>query len=189
MSHETYLEAVGKYSQDIRTGALGFDYKTGQCHPGPQTQAKSWGGACPTGFCPPNGLPAALNRWFAGDRSGCREIPYTVSGSVLTSTTLATTITITRNSKVTMCPTRVLIASDAPLGLVDLVTMQFGNANQIVGGPVEVSVFGIQAFQLVPFVPDCLYAGQPFTLTFSLDAETPAVTREVYVTFIGPMVG
>lgn len=188
MSQESFLNTLGRYSGDIRTGGLHFDYRTGQCAPGQPTQLRSWGAACPPGFCPPANLPAALNRFFAGDRSGCRELPYTVSGAVLTVAATPTPLIIQRNSKVTMCPTRVLIASDAALSVVDLVRMQFGNQNQIVGGPVEITAFGPQAFQLVPFVPDCLFAGQPFELEFSL-TEAMANTREVYVTFIGPMVG
>ena len=189
MSQESYLRAVARYSGDIRTGALGFDYRTGQCSPPSPTQPMSWGAACPAGYCPPDKLPESLGRYFAGDRAGCREIPYTVSESTVTSATLVTTLTITRTSKVTMCPTRVLIASDAVAGIVTLVSMTFGNQNQVVGGPVEISVFGIQSFQLVPFVPDCLYAGQPFELVFQLAAEAGPPTREVYVTFSGPMVG
>lgn len=189
MSQEQYLQKLARYSGDIRTGGLNFDYRTGQCSPSQPVQARSWGAACPAGFCPPANLPEALGRYFAGDRAGCREIPYTVSGSVTTSATLVTTLTIERNSKVTMCPTRVIMASDAGQGIVQVVSMQFGNQNQIVGGPVDISVFGIQSFQLVPFVPDCLFAGQPFSLQFTLQPEAGPPTREVYVTFIGPVVG
>lgn len=189
MSQESYLRAVARYSGDIRTGGLAFDYRTGQCNTVQPTQPRSWGAACPTGYCPPDRLPEALGRYFAGDRAGCREIPYTVSEGTVTSATLVTTLTITRTSKVTMCPTRILMASDAGAGLVTLVSMTFGNQNQIVGGPVSIEVFGTQAFQMVPFVPDCLYAGQPFELVFNIAAEAGPPTREVYVTFIGPMVG
>lgn len=189
MSQESYLRALARYSGDIRTGGLQFDYRTGQCAPVQATRIQSWGAACPTGFCPPENLPEALGRWFAGDRAGCREIPYTVSATATSDTMANVVVTIDRVSKVTMCPTRMLILADGATAQWELVSFQFGNQNQMVGGPVAVEAFSPAAFQVVPMVPDCLKAGTPFNFTLNLLPEAMANTREVYITLIGPTVG
>lgn len=188
MSEDKFLQTLARYSGDIRTGAIAFDYRTGQCAPGMQTVPMSWGSACPPGYCPPDNLPERLGRWFAGDRSGCKELPYGINIAQLSDVALDTPVTFTTTSKVTMCPTRMIIGADTTDQWL-LNTITFGNQNQLIGGPVRVEVFGIQAFQTVPMVPDCLRAGQPFELTFTLRAEAVPAVREVHVVFIGPTVG
>lgn len=189
MSEEQYLSALARYSGDIRTGALGFDYRTGQCTPVQATNLRSWGSACPSGFCPPDGLPAALNRWFAGDRAGCKEIPYCLHFSGTSSATLVVPVTRDLNSKITMCPTRLLAYSDSAPGQWELVKVQFGNQNQIVGGPIALEAFGPIAFQEVPMVPDCIRAGLPISITVNLNPEQTPTARNAWLVFIGPMVG
>lgn len=192
MSEERYLQTLARYSGDIRTGALAFDYRTGQCSPAQPTQAQSWGSACPPGFCLPDNLPEQLNRYFAGDRNGCREIPWTVKLSATSSATLVVTATVSNVSKVTMCPTRMICVTDGTENAAqqwELTVIQFGNQNQLVGGPVSVFAFNSDAFQVVPMVPDCLRAGLPFTITATLDPETTPTARNLWVTFIGPMIG
>jgi hypothetical protein len=186
-----YLQAVAKYSDAIRTGAVKFDYRTGACGPSQPTQPMSWGAACPPGFCTPDNLPASLGRWFSGDRAGCTEKPYTIKLTATSDVALVVTATVTTTSKVTMCPTRLLIVTDAAYNQWEIQTLQFGNQNQIVGGPAPVGSFGSPtAFQqTVPFVPDCLRAGMPYTITMNLKPEAMATLRTVYLTFIGPMVG
>lgn len=184
-----FLEAVARFSGDIRTGALPFDYRTGQCAPVAATQLRSWGAACPTGFCPPDNLPEALGRYFAGDRSGCREIPYGIRIQATSQVAAVTTVNLERTSKITMCPTRLLTIADGAAGQWLINTIQFGNQNQIVGGPIAQEVFSPFSFQLVPMVPDCIKAGQPFTINVSLGAEAMATARNLWLVFIGPMVG
>lgn len=190
-SEEQYLAAVAQYSDSIRTGAINFNYRTGACGPGPATVPKSWGAACPPGFCTPDGLPPALGRWFAGDRAGCTEKPYTIKVTGTSSTTVNVLAGGTAPSKVTMCPTRLLIVADGAYNQWEISTIQFGNQNQIVGGPVGVGAFGSPtAFaQTVPMVPDCLRAGLPFTVGMILKPEAMATLRTCYLVFIGPMVG
>lgn len=186
MSEEQYLRALAKYSHEIRTGVLPFDYRTGQCGPVQATQLRSWGAACPPGYCAPDRLPEALNRWFAGDRSGCRELPYTVKLSGTGHASTDVPVTVTQTSKVTICPTRIIAWTDTPE--VELTSIVFGNQNQLVGGPVLVRAFDPQAFQDVPIVPDCIRAGQPFSVGVNILAGN---TTEVntWLVFIGPAVG
>lgn len=189
MSEIQYLKALARYSDDIRTGAIAFDYRTGQCGPPQATMVKSWGSACPPGYCPPDHLPEALGRWFAGDRAGCKEAPYTVKLSGTTGAAV-TTVTVSRNAEITMCPTRLLAwTNNASLGAVLITKVQFGSQNQLIGGPVPVEAFDPQAFQVVPMVPDCLKAGLPFTVTITLGIDVGAVDVDTWLTFIGPMVG
>lgn len=190
MGELQYLHALARYSDAIRTGALPFDYRTGQCGPAPATELRSWGAACPQGFCPPDNLPEALGRWFAGDRSGCRELPYTILLSDTGAVATDTTVSVERTSKVTMCPTRMLVTPflGAASGPWEISKIQFGNQNQIVGGPMPTNLFDPAAFQVVPFVPDCLRAGQPFEIEAILKAGA-AVASSLYVTFLGPVVG
>lgn len=190
MSEVQYLKALARYSNDIRTGAINFDYRTGQCGPPQATMVKSWGAACPTGYCPPDHLPEALGRWFAGDRAGCKEAPYTVKLSGITGAAVVP-VSVTRNAEITMCPTRVLAWTNNPsaTAAVLLTKIQFGAQNQLIGGPVPVEAFDPQAFQDVPIVPDCLKAGLPFTVSISLGIDAGAENVDTWITFIGPMVG
>lgn len=191
MSELSFLANVGRYHDVIRTGQVNFDYRTGQCGPAQATQTKSWGAACPTGWCPPDNLPAALNRYFAGDRAGCRELPLTIALTGTRDAAADVPVTVSRTSLVTMCPTRLLAISTTaavpPEWLINVV--QFGNQNQIVGGPIPYQVFGRQAFQMVPFVPDCLRAGMPFTITATLLPDAAVGDHTLSLVFIGPMVG
>jgi hypothetical protein len=190
MSQESYLRAIARFSNDIKTGAIDFNYRTGECGPGPATQLQSWGSACPPGLCLPEDLPPRLNNWFAGDRSGCRELPYTIHIPVLGSATLDVASTVERNSKVTMCPTRMMVTTNYGVasGPFEITKIQFGNQNQIVGGPLPAGMFDPGAFQVVPFVPECLKAGLPFSIGVNLLAGA-AVTSDIWITFIGPAIG
>lgn len=191
MSQESFLAAVARHSDLIRTGAVQFDYRTGQCGPVRATQARSWGAACPPGYCPPANLPDALGRFFAGDRSGCKEAPYTIALSGTRAAADPVSVTVSRTSPITMCPTRLVAwqTDDTPPAgwLID--TIQFGAQNQLIGGPVPAEAFDRQAFQMVPFVPDCLRAGMPYTITATILPEAAVGDQTLYLTFIGPMVG
>jgi hypothetical protein len=192
MSEERYLEAVARHYDVIRTGAVMFDFRTGQCGPAPANVTKSWGSACPDGYCPPANLPDALGRYFAGDRSGCREVPYTLHFSATEGGVAAVfaDVTVTGNSKVTMCPTRMLITHDGVTGGAwRFKRLQFGNQNQVVGDTFPVSAYDPAAFQAVPFVPDCLRAGMPYEVVLELEGDATPVARQAWVTLIGPMVG
>lgn len=189
MSEEKFLKNVAKYSHEIRTGALNFNYRTGQCGPVQATQLRSWGAACPPGYCPPNQLPEALGRYFAGDRTGCREIPY-VKKIAVTAGIAAIDSTVEEVSKVTMCPTRLIIQTDFfPSPSVSLVSFKIGNQNQLVGGPVLVSAFDRKAYQDVPIVPDCIRAGQPFSFTIRVGVALEPATVSTYIMLIGPAIG
>lgn len=190
MAQLAALRGLARHYEDIRTGRLPFDFRTGACMPVQATQLRSWGSACPSGACLPDNLPEALGRWFAGDRNGCRELPFCVHLSATSSATLVTPVTLERTSKVTACPTRLLAFSDAPRGHWELTSVVFGNQNQIVGDPVAVEAFDNVAFQAVPMVPDCLRAGQPYSISANLlpDVDTPTA-RNLWLVFIGPVVG
>lgn len=189
MSEEQYLKTLARYSQDIRTGALEFNYRTGACGPAPATQTKSWGSACPPGVCLPDNLPAALNRYFAGDRAGCKELPYCLHFSGTSSANAVVPVTRDVTSKITMCPTRMIGYTDSAPGQWEIAKIEFGNQNQIVGDPVAVEAFAPIAFQVVPMVPDCLRAGLPFSITLNLQPEQAPTLRNAWLVFIGPMVG
>lgn len=193
MSEQKYLSALARFTGDIKAGRLAFDYRTGQCSPAPATVLNSWGPGCPSGQCMPNDLPDALNRYFAGDRAGCREIPYCIhfSDTPQDSDTGGVPIPVNRtgNSKITMCPTRLIAFTDSASGQWELSTVQFGNQNQVVGGPVALEAFGQLAFQMVPMVPDCLRAGMPWEVDLILKPESTPVVRNAWLVFIGPMVG
>lgn len=188
MSEEAYLRTLARFHGDIRTGALAFDYRTGQCGPVQATQTRSWGAACPSGYCPPGNLPAALNRWFAGERAGCREIPYTILlagiGIVLTDVAVSRTLT----SKVDMCPTRIIASVTVGTSTWRIDSIEFGSQNQILGSGVPAGSLDPGAFQPVPIVPDCIRAGQPFTIDATILAGV-AAAAELAITFIGPVVG
>jgi len=187
MSEESYLRALARYDGDIKRGNIAFDYRTGQCGPVQATQLRSWGAACPTGFCAPDNLPAALGRWFAGDRAGCRELPVTVRLTGLRDVAVPLVVTNNGVAPVTMCPTRIIAYAEAG-STWDINVMRFGNQNQLVGGPVPSVAFDSGVFASVPLVPDCLRAGQPvqFQATLGIGA---AATFSLWITLIGPMVG
>lgn len=189
MARIAALRALGRHWDDIRTGRLPFDMKTGACGPVPATQLKSWGSACPSGACLPDNLPEALGRWFAGDRNGCRELPFCVHLSATSSATLETPVTLERSSKITACPTRLIAFTDSPRGHWELTEVKFGNQNQIVGDHVAIEAFNNTAFQAVPMVPDCLFAGQPFSISANLLPDEAPTARNLWLVFIGPVVG
>jgi hypothetical protein len=193
MSREhLFLREVARHHDLIRTGAVAFDYRTGQCGPVQATVTKSWGAACPTGFCPPDNLPEALGRWFAGDRAGCREMPWTVTLEGTQDAAADVTLSATETALITMCPTRLLInvqGTGTDEDFVTVNTIQFGIENQLVGGPVPVTAFHPQAFQMVPFVPSCIKAGQPFTISATIAPDAAVADYSVSFVFIGPMVG
>lgn len=186
MSQESFLRAVARYDSPIKTGGLAFDYRTGQCSPPQATQARSWGAACPSGYCPPENLPAALNRYFAGDRAGCREAPYTVRLDGTEDAALDVVVTEERNSPITMCPTRIIMHATGDW-LINQI--RFGNQNQLIGGPVPWEAFGTDTFAAVPIVPDCMAAGQPIRIQATLLPDGGAAARSLWVVFLGPMVG
>lgn len=188
MSEESYLRALSRYDGDIRTGNLPFNYRTGQCGPVAATQLNSWGPGCPPGFCPPDKMPEALNRWFAGDRAGCRELPYTIVLAGVGDAALDVAVVREVVSKVTMCPTRMMLRIRVGTSTWLINEIQFGNQNQIIGGPFPSNAFGPVTFQTIPFVPDCLRAGQPFTLRATIRGGV-AAAAELAVVFIGPAVG
>lgn len=185
MSEASYLRALARFSDDIKRGAVAFDYRTGACGPVQATQLKSWGAGCPSGYCPPGNLPAALGRWFAGDRAGCKEIPYTLR--LDGNDTLENTVTLNVNAPITMCPTRIMAWADDGTSW-RIKTLQFGNVNQIVGGPAPHTVFGPGVFAAVPLVPDCMAAGQPIKIEAILEAGE-AGDVSLWVVFLGPSVG
>lgn len=187
MSQESFLRSVARYSDAIKSGAVAFDYRTGACSPGPATQTRSWGAACPSGYCPPSELPAALGRFFAGDRAGCSEKPFTIRLDGTTDAALDVSVVDSRNASVTMCPTRIIMWATGNW-LVNQI--RFGNENQIVGGPVPWQAFGPGVFAAVPIVPDCMYAGLPMTIDTDLQADgVGGNARSLFVCFLGPMVG
>lgn len=186
MSGEQFLRALARFDSDIKRGAIAFDYKTGACAPVQATQVRSWGAACPSGYCPPEDLPAALNRWFAGDRAGCRELPYTVRLDSDGDPADPVAVTQSFNALVTMCPTRIITYS-AGSWLINQI--RIGNQNQLVGGPVPAEAFATDVFASVPIVPDCMRSGQPVTIDATIlpGGENPG--GSLWVVFLGPMVG
>lgn len=150
------------------------------CGPGPQTVLQSHGAACPPGDCPPGQLATALGRQFAGERS-CRELTYWARGE----TDGGGALTVSVNSLVTMCPTRLVVVEETPLAGSRLTSLNFANVPQMIGDPIFLAAFSPQSVQAVPFVMNCLRAGLPFSYTIS-DAEPDS---EVWLGFIGPMSG
>jgi hypothetical protein len=187
MSEQSFLQNIARHHADIKSGALAFDYRTGACSPVQATQTRSWGAGCPSGFCPPADLPLSLGRWFAGDRSGCSEKPFTVRLTATSDAALDIAATVNVNASVTMCPTRIIMANTGNWQ-VDLLT--FGNQNQMVGGPAPSSAFGAGVFAAVPLVPDCIRAGLPITINATLMRDgVGGNVRSLWVVFLGPMVG
>lgn len=173
-----------KIAQKMRDAGHRTGQGNGGCGPAPPTIPKSWGPACPTGACRADDLARNLGRAIAGENYGCREIPYwtrvTADGAGL--------VDSTQNSRVTICPTRVMIAIEdeavLPNGTV-LTVFEMGNQNQIVGDGIPVNQLLPDSFQIIPFVTDCLKAGLPFRFRIQgLNA-----TQVVYFGLIGPAIG
>lgn len=181
------LSAIARHIDLIRTGALSGPQldqlvRTGQCGPPRATQLKSWGSACPPGFCLPDNLPEALGRYFAGEREGCRELPW----SLLFEAEATGVVTISDTALVTMCPTRLIAIASG--GTWSINTIQFGTQNQLVGGPAPAEAFAPDAYQLVPMVPDCLRAGQPYTVTVER-TDAGGEPESLNLVWMGPAVG
>ena len=175
-----------KLAHKMRNGTPrtnGGQHRTGQSPPCgglPPAQTQSWGAACPTGYCTSENLAASLNRQFAGDRYPCREIPYWISGEVEAG---ETSITLTQNSKVTTCPTRVVVMTPDQTGALSV--FEVGNQNQSVGDPIPIALLGPDSYGIIPFVTDCIKAGLPFKVTLTNLAAGDAV----YVGLFGPTIG
>jgi hypothetical protein len=162
------------------TGAQGRTMNGG-CGPAPATVLRSWGSGCPAGACSADQLAAALGR---EPRYACKEIPYTLVG-MADATGL---VVISENSKVTICPTRVIISLDDEVVVPNdavMTSFEIGNQNQIIGDPIPVLQLSSFAYQAIPFVTDCLRAGLPF----SMGLEGFAEDTRVFVTLIGPAIG
>ncbi len=183
---------MGNIAQKMRTGqgmssvAARANNPTvnGGCGPVQATQLQSWGAGCPPGDCTAEELARNLNRSYAGERYGCRELPYTLVG-VADATGL---VVISENSKVTICPTRVIISLDDEVAVPNdavMTSFEIGNQNQIVGDPIPVLQLSSFAYQAIPFVTDCMRAGLPF----SMGLEGFAEDTRVFVTLIGPAIG
>lgn len=157
---------------------------SGPCGPAAPAVPMSWGAACPPGGCTGAELAAALGRAFAGERYPCRELPYTVRGT----TDGGGDLTLSQNSLVTICPTRVMISQDDGVVVpanASLVSFTIGSQNQVLGDPIPASHLSPFSYQIIPFVGDCMRSGMPFELVL----EDFAADSTVYVTFIGPAVG
>ena len=176
---------MGKIAAAMNGGArTGQTARTGACGPVQATQVQSWGAACPTGDCTAQDLAANLNRSFAGERYGCRELPYTLVGTA-DATGL---VVIDTNSQVTMCPTRVIVSLDDEVVVPNdavMTSFQIGAQNQIIGDPIPVLQLSSFSYQAIPFVTDCIRAGLPF----SIGLEGFAEDTRVFVTLIGPAIG
>lgn len=170
---------MGKLQDAIRTGQ-----SNGGCAPVPPAVPMSWGAACPSGNCTSADLAASLNRAFAGEKMGCKEIPYNLRGA----SNGAGALTLTQNALITICPTRVLFSTDDLLGIPAVAVMTLftiGAQNQILGDPIPVGVLGGASYAIIPFVTDCIKAGTPFTMTFT----GLTATQFHNVTLIGPAIG
>lgn len=181
------MSKLAKKMRDIRTGqymgpspvGLGG---AGPCVAPPPAQPMSWGAACPSGMCSAEDLAQSLNRAFAGQRYGCRELPYWLRG-VADADGVAT---IEGNALVTICPTRVIIVPEAGVSLAaEFSVFEMGNQNQIVGDPIPIGILGPNAYQTIPFVTDCMRAGLPYRLQFTGLTEADVL----YVGLIGPAIG
>lgn len=150
-----------------------------------QTIPMSWGAGCPPGQCTAADLAAGLNRSFAGESYGCRELPYWLSGTADGDGVL----TLSQNSLVTICPTRMIIMSLEDDDLANafglLTEFTIGNQNQIVGDPIPFLFFHPDSYQVIPFVTDCIRAGMPFTIKLVGNV----ASTKLYVGLIGPAIG
>jgi hypothetical protein len=86
---------------------------------------------------------------------------------------------------VTMCPTRLVIAASSPARGANLVSLMFGNKNQMIGGPIPIVIFR-DSVQTVPYVMDCIKSGQSITVQITGGILEPA---DFWVGFVGPMIG
>lgn len=168
-----------------QTSMMGPNYPAGMppCGPAPAGTPMSWGSACPPGYCSADQLARNLNRAFAGDRYGCRELSYWLT-AVASAGGVAT---FDDNAIITICPTRVIVLSAVADGDLDAELTEFtiGAQNQIYGDPMPIRMLHPQSYQIIPFVTDCIKAGQPFSLTVT--GATAAST--IYFGLIGPAVG
>lgn len=155
----------------------------GGCGPVGATSLNSWGPGCPTGNCTADQLASNLGRAFAGERYPCRELTYWLRMLIDANGNA----TFSDNSKVTICPTRVVVMSPGtvvPSILLD--TFEIGNQNQIVGDPIPFPLLDVASYQIIPFVTDCIKAGMPFHVHLS---GTAAENTVVYFGIIGPTIG
>lgn len=181
--------------QQTRTGAgymgpspVDFPYSGngngGGCSAQLPAQPQSWGSACPSGTCTSADLAASLGRAFGGERYGCREIGYWLSGT----SSAGGALTLTQNALITICPTRIIAAASGgqAIGTGALLTVfTVGSQNQIFGDPLPLAVIAPDSVQMVPFVSDCIKSGTPFTLTF-----TGLTATTLYsIGLIGPAIG
>lgn len=158
--------------------------RTGQCGPMPPAVPQSWGAACPSGTCTSADLAASLNRAFAGEKMGCKEIPYILRGT----STAGGALTLAQNALITICPTRIMVDVDDGILILTgslLTAFTIGAQNQILGDPIPTGILNSNSYAIIPFVTDCIKAGTPFSLSFTGMGATQAVT----VTLIGPAIG
>lgn len=180
---------MGKLSQQLksssqtRTGQRmsGNGNGNGGCGPVAPTQPQSWGAACPTGHCTAEMLATNLGRAFAGERYPCREIPYWTrlvadAGGVAE---------FDDNSRVTICPTRVIVQSQDTTLAIQLSRFEVGNQNQVVGDPMPIFFLGPASYVIIPFVTDCIKAGMPFGITIIGATEDDVFDFGI----IGPAIG
>lgn len=151
--------------------------------PGPG-QPMSWGAACPTGYCTAHDLAESLGRAFAGERYPCRELTYWTK---LTADANGVADTgDSKNSKVTICPTRIVAFAMPASANALLEVFQMGNQNEIIGDPIPIQLLDPDSFQIIPYVTDCLRAGLPFRVRVS---GLTATTGILYFGLIGPTIG
>lgn len=178
-SYGTPLEMTPSRTPAYNPGGNG-----GACGPQGPTVPMSWGSACPTGDCTSENLATSLGRANAGERYGCRELSYWLTGV----STAGGLLTLSENAKVTICPTRI-IADEALGGVIPglavMSVFQIGNQNQIAGDPLPLTILALGSYQSIPFVTDCIKAGLPFSISLSgLDAAT-----RYFIGLIGPAIG
>lgn len=183
-------EAFG-FGQRYRTGSLladkmkaSGDTRTGACGPPQAPSLRSWGAGCPPGNCTSEDLATNLNRQFAGERYGCRELTYWIKMTIAADGTAS----FSDNAKVTICPTRVILMAPGVLTPTVLLSeFTIGNQNQMVGDPIPFQLLDVTSYQAIPFVTDCIKAGLPFAVKLSGAAANSGV--QVYFGIIGPAVG
>jgi hypothetical protein len=160
--------------------------QSGPCAPMSPAQPQSWGAACPPGHCDSNSLAAAMGRAFGGERYGCRELTYWITPLELDAAGAGMQ---SQNATVTICPTRVIaIVKDSALAAAGegyLSEFTIGNTNQIVGDPLPLAVLAPYSYAIIPFVPDCIRAGMPFSISV---VDGPA-EGFVYFGLVGPTIG
>jgi hypothetical protein len=86
-----------------------------------------------------------------------------------------------------MCPTRIIAFASEVEGFL-LTSIKFGNTEQLVGS-IPTNTITTTSYQAIPIVTDCIFAGQPYQIDYTnLDA-TAMATQDLWLVFIGPMVG